>query len=159
MAKLHVAGMLSTAALALTMIVSPSLAQPDTAKIAAAIKANEAALIASFNSCDPMKAVGYNAPDVVSMFHGAPNTVGAAAHLADAKKGCQDKTQHVVLANETVDVAASGDMAVYRSTYVFTGTDMKTKKPITENGNYLVGWKKQPDGSWKMEWDVVSNTP
>ena len=159
MMKFHSASAVSTALLALTVCMSPASAGSDTAKIATAIKANEAVLIAAFNSCDAMKGISYDAPDVVSMFHGAPNVVGAAADMAEAKKGCLDKTQHVTAANETVDVAAAGDMAVYRSTYVFTGTDPKTKKPTAEKGNYLVGWKKQPDGSWKIEWSIGSNMP
>lgn len=50
-------------------------------------------------------------------------------------------------------------MAVYRSTYTFTVTDLKTKKTTTENGNYLAGWREQSNGSWKLEWSVVSDTP
>lgn len=149
----------AVALVALTFAAPPAYAKADTAKIAATIKANEAELVGIFNACDPMKGVGYNARNYVGMFHGMPNVMGAAAALAEAKKGCMDKTQHVTVANETVDVAASGEMAVYRSTYVFTSTNAKTKQPMTENGNYLVGWKKQPDGSWKIEWDIVSNTP
>ena len=153
------AGSISAALLALTVGLSPALAKSDSAKIAAAIKANQAAQITAFNSCDAMKGIVFDAPDVVNMFHGNPNVVGAAADLAVAKKGCQDKTQRVTVANESVDVAASGDMAVYHSTYVFTGTDPKTKKAITENGNYLVGWKKESDGTWKIVWSIGSNTP
>lgn len=152
-------GTVSTVLLALTVVASPAFAKSSTAKIAAVIKADEAALVMDFNNCDRMKGMSYDAPNIVGMFHGTANVVGAAAELAEAKRGCQDKTQHVTVANETVEVAASGEMAVFRSTYVFTGTDPKTKKAITENGNYLVGWGKQPDGSWKIEWSVVSNTP
>jgi ketosteroid isomerase-like protein len=159
MKKSEWAGAASTALVALTAAGLAGSARADTASIAAAIKGDEATLVQYFNACDMMKGVSYDAPNFVGMFHGAPNTVGAASDMAEAKKGCQDKTQHVVVANETVDVAASGEMAVYRSTYVFTGTDAKTKKPMTEKGNYLTGWRKQPDGSWRVEWSIVSNTP
>jgi ketosteroid isomerase-like protein len=153
MKKYQLAGAVSLVALAVS--ASPTFAKSDS--IAAAIKADEAALVKDFNACDAVKAASYDAPDVVAMAHGVPNMVGAAADMAQAKKGCMDKTQHVTVANESVDVG--GDIAVYHSTYVFTGTDAKTKKPMTENGNYLAGWKKQSDGSWKMEWSIVSNTP
>jgi len=63
------------------------------------------------------------------------------------------------VSDETVDVAAAGDMAVYRATYVYTSTDPKTKKPVTETGNWLVGYKPQPDGTWKIVWDVISDAP
>jgi ketosteroid isomerase-like protein len=61
------------------------------------------------------------------------------------------------MSNPTVDVAPSGDMAVIRSTTVATFTDPKTKKPATTTSNSLAGYKKQADGSWKVEWSVVSD--
>jgi ketosteroid isomerase-like protein len=163
MTKLQIVGAASAVILTLSIgaYTSPALAKAhaSTSKIAVAIKADVAQLIADFNNHDATKATSQDAPDVVAMFHGAPNVVGAAADLASNQKGfAADPTQHVSVANETVDVAASGEMAVYRSTYVFNGTDSKTKKAFTENGNYLAGFKKQPDGSWKIAWSVVSNT-
>ncbi len=58
-----------------------------------------------------------------------------------------------------MDVSAAGDMAVYRSTYVYNFADLKTKKPTTENGDYLAGYRKQPNGSWKIDWSIASDTP
>jgi ketosteroid isomerase-like protein len=132
----------------------------DTGKIADAIKADVAQGVADFNARDADKASAHNAPDVVFMFHGAPNTVGADANLAAAKQTyAADKTAHVAVSNESVDVPASGDMAVYHSTYNVSFTDPKTKKPGTDQGNYLAGYKQQADGTWKIEWVVISNTP
>ncbi|MEO8927363.1 MAG: DUF4440 domain-containing protein [Caulobacteraceae bacterium] len=131
----------------------------DAGKIGDAVKADEAQLITDFNARDATKTTSHDAPDVVLMFHGAPNVVGQAADLAQAQKDFPaDPKAHVTTANEVVDVAASGDMAVYRSTYVFNGTDPKTKKAVSETGNYLAGYKKQADGSWKIAWQVVSDT-
>jgi ketosteroid isomerase-like protein len=142
-----------------TTSTTPATPAVDTGKIAGAVKADVDQFVVDFNAHDADKSASHDAADYVFMFHGAPNTVGAATDLANTKKMfAADSSQHVTLANETVDVAASGDMAVFRSTYVVTLTDLKTKKPTTENGNYLVGYKAQPDGSWKMEWAVVSNT-
>jgi len=163
MTKFLLASAASAAILALSVgaYISPALAKAHvrTTKIVAAIKADEAQLVTDFNSHDAVKTSSHDAPDVVVMAHGVPNVIGAAADLASSQKGfADDPTQHVTVSNETVDVAASGEMAVYRSTYVFTGTDTKTKKAFTENGNYLAGFKKQPDGSWKIAWSVISNT-
>jgi hypothetical protein len=49
-------------------------------------------------------------------------------------------------------------MAVVRATTVATFTDPKTKKPVTTTSNSVSGYKLQPDGSWKIEWSVVSDT-
>jgi len=69
-----------------------------------------------------------------------------------------DPAANVSVSNEIVDVAASGDMAVYRATYAYRFTDPATKQPATEHGNWLMGYKVQPDGSWKLAWGVVSDT-
>ena len=130
----------------------------DTGKIADAIKADEAQLSADFNARDAAKVVGHDAPDVVQMAHGAPDTVGPAADLAANRALFADPAQHFAVAGESVDVAASGEMAVYRSTYTYTFTDPKTKKAATEHGNYLAGYKRQADGSWKIGWSVISDT-
>lgn len=132
----------------------------DTSKIADAIKADQAQLVADFNNHDADKAASHDAADIVAMGHGFPNVTGQAADLAASKKGfADDPTQHVTTDAGSVDVAASGDMAVYRSTYTFTGVNPKTKQAMKESGNYLAGYKKQPDGSWKIAWSVVSDTP
>jgi ketosteroid isomerase-like protein len=85
--------------------------------------------------------------------------VGSAAELAMRQKGfATEPSQHVSVSDAVIDVAASGDMAVYRATYSFAGIDPKTRKPISESGNYLAGYRLQPDGSWKINWSVISDT-
>jgi ketosteroid isomerase-like protein len=163
MTKLQFAGAAMAALMAASLgacnKAEPAKPAVDTGKIADAVKADVAQLVTDFNAHDAAKAASHDAPDVVAMAHGQPNVGGKAADLASSQKGfAADQTQHVTVANETVDVAASGDMAVYRSTYVFSAADPKTKKPMTENGNYLAGYKLQPDGSWKIAWSIVSDT-
>ena len=133
-------------------------ATADTAKIADTIKADAAQLVEHFNARDAEKAVSHDGPDYVGMFHGAPNVVGPEADLALTKLQVADPASKIAVSDETVDVASAGDMAVYRATYAYTMTDPATKKPITENGNWLLGYKPQADGSWKIAWGVVSDT-
>lgn len=153
---------LATAALAFGMLAAcaaqPDTAPVDTAKIADAVKANTAGLIAAFNAHDAEKAVSYDAPDYVGMFHGSPNVVGPEADLALTKQQVADPASKVTVSAEDVSVAAAGDRALWRATYAYTFTDPKTKQPTTENGNWLIGWRKQEDGSWKEAWGVVSDT-
>jgi ketosteroid isomerase-like protein len=129
-----------------------------TAKIADAVKADAEQVVTEFNARDAAKAVAHDAPDFVGMAHGAPNTMGPAADLAGTKQQMADPALKFAVGDEHVDVAASGEMAVYRAAYVFTFTDPKTKAPVTENGNWVVGYRKQADGAWKMAWDVLSDT-
>lgn len=130
----------------------------DAARIADAVKGQTAGLIAAFNAHDAEKAVSYDAPDYVGMFHGFPNVVGPQADLAMTKQQAADTATKVTVSDEDVSVAKSGDRALYRATYAYTFTDPKTKQPTTEHGNWLIGWREQTDGSWKAAWSVVSDT-
>ena len=134
-------------------------AAADTTKLADAVKADADQLVTDFNARDAAKAISHDAPGIVGMFHGAPNLVGPDADLANTKQQMSDPAMKLAVSNEAVDVAASGDLAVYRATYAYTFTDPKTKKPTTETGNWLIGYKPQADGSWKITWDVISDTP
>src|SRR5665213_2582755 len=162
MTRLHLAGAacaaLMAASLAACNAATPAKPAVDTGKIADAVKADANQIVADYNAHDPAKFGAHLASDDVAMFHGAPNDVGAAASQADLKQTFATTPDvHVTLAGQTADVAASGDMAVFRSTYTVTLTNPKTKQPVTENGNYLAGYKLQPDGSWKQAWSVVSD--
>ena len=145
---------------ALTACAKTEPAKPavDTAKIADTVKANAAQLVTDFNAHDAAKAVSQDAPQTVGMFHGAPNINSAAEDLVQTKQQVADPAAHVTVSNESVDVAQAGDMAVWRSTYAFTTTDPKTKKPATENGNWLIIYKPQPDGSWKVALSMIADT-
>jgi ketosteroid isomerase-like protein len=143
----------------LTACAKPEAAKPpvDTAKIADTVKADAAAAVAALNAHDADKATSHDAPGIVGMFHGAPNINSPAEDLAQTKQTLADPAFHLTISDEAVDVASAGDMAIYRAKYAATGTDPKTKKTFTENGNWIVQYKPQPDGSWKMALSVVSD--
>jgi len=131
----------------------------DTGKIADAVKADAAQRIADVNAHDAAKVAGHDAADAVSMFHGRPNAVGLPAIQAAFQQTLTNSPDlKVTLTDPAVDVAAAGDMAVFRATTTATFTDPKTKKAATTTSNSLAGYKLQPDGSWKVEWSVVSDT-
>jgi ketosteroid isomerase-like protein len=134
-----------------------SAAIVDKGKISGAIKDDVHGLIASFNTKDAAGAVSHDAADVVSMFHGQANVVGVEGDLAMTKEQVSDPRAYVQIGNETVDIADSGEMAVYRTVYKYTSTNPKTKKDMVEHGNWLIGYK-QVDGKWKIAWNVVSDT-
>jgi ketosteroid isomerase-like protein len=138
------------------LIAGPSLAATASkARIAETIRADVAQLIAGINAHDADKATQFDAPDIVSMEAGRPPTVGAAAD----KEGLSMAFKYapgwqVRLIDETVDVADAGDMAIYRSTYNQDSVDNGT--PMTQKVNFIAGFRKQPDGSWKIRWSVVA---
>lgn len=65
---------------------------------------------------------------------------------------------------KTVGHDASGVVWMYHGQPNVIGADAdladtKTKKPTTENSNWLMGYKPQSDGSWKITWSTMSDTP
>ena len=131
----------------------------DTSAATDAVKAAAAKLVTDYNAHDADKSVSQDTADFVGMYHGTPNIVGPAADLAQTKQQLTDPATKIEVSDETVDMAASGDLAVWRGTYDYTTTDAKTKKPTVEHGNWLLGFKVQPDKTWKVAWSVVSDTP
>lgn len=131
----------------------------DTSKIAETVKADFNQLVADFSAKDVDKAVSHDAAGYVGMFHGQPNLVGPAADALVTKQQVSDPNVKLSVTTDAVDVAEAGDMAVVRATYDFGFTDPKTKAPTNEHGNWVLGYKKQADGGWKIAWAVVSDSP
>jgi ketosteroid isomerase-like protein len=122
--------------------------------IAARIEAQVAQIIAGISAKDIDKATRYDAPDLVSMESGRDPSVGAKADrdgLSMAFKYSPD--WHLTLIDQTVDVADAGDMAVYRSTY--REDSKRDGVAYTHTGNYLAGFRRDPDRMWRVHWSVV----
>jgi len=162
MTRTQLAGVATAVLMAASLgaCAKPDAAKPavDTAKIADAVKADAAQRYADVNAHDAAKVASHDAADAVAMFHGRPNAVGPDAIAASFKDSLVNAPDlKVTAADQTVDVAASGDLAVFHATSVATFTDPKTKKAVTTTSNSLSGYKPQADGSWKVEWSVVSD--
>ncbi len=131
-------------------------ASVDTAVIAETIKADVAQLVAGLNAHDPAKTTLYDAPNIISMECGSPSTMGVDADREGFKTGfSHDPYWRVSLIDETVDVASSGDLAVYRGTY--NEDNSRAGVLMTHKTNFLAEFKRQSEGSWKIVWYSVSN--
>ena len=125
------------------------------AAIAAQIKADVATIVDGINSKDIAKATKFDAPDLVSMESGREPSVGAKAdHDGLAMTFKYAPSWHLTKVDETVDVAKSGDMAVYRGTY--DEDSLHDGVPYTHRGNYVAGFRRDADGDWRVHWSVVS---
>ena len=128
----------------------------DTATVVKTIKAEVAQLVAGLNAHDAIKTTAFDAPDVISMECGSPPTIGIKADRDGFEMGfAHDPLWRVNLIDETVDVASSGDLAIYRGTYHEdngVGGVLMTHKT-----NFIAEFKLQRDGSWKIAWYIVSN--
>ncbi len=56
----------------------------------------------------------------------------------------------------SIDVAHSGDLAIDRGTVEAAVTDKKGKA-TTQTSEYVLVWKKQADGAWKIAADTSAN--
>lgn len=126
-----------------------------TAEVKAAIKTQ----LDGYAAHDPAKAASIAADDMLGMFHGEPNVQGHDAVLAQITAQMADPALKLTVSDETVDVAASGDMAIYHATYRFTFTNPETKQPAVETGNWVAVFTRQPDGKMKMHKDMVLDLP
>lgn len=149
------------AALALVGCQPPAPKAPavDTSKVADEVKAAIHTQVEAYAARDAAKASSIVAPDILAMFHGAPNVVGKAESEAASKAQMADPAVKLEVSDETVDVAASGDLAVYHATYRFTFTNPETKQPASETGNWLAVFRRQPDGTMKLSRDAVLDLP
>ena len=64
---------------------------------------------------------------------------------------------------KTQDVVTNGPIAVERGRYTLKFTPGSAQSPmpaITDRGNYVVLWRRDPDGRWRAVWDApVSELP
>ena len=131
-------------------------ASVDTAAIAETIKTDVAQLVAGLNAHDAVKTTAYDSPNIISMECGSPSTIGVEADREGFKMGfAHDPFWRVSLLDETVDVASSGDLAVYRGTY--NEDNSRAGVLMTHKTNFIAEFKRQSDGSWRIVWYSVSN--
>ena len=143
-------------AFALAPTESSAVASVDTTVIAETIKKDVAQLVAGLNAHDEVKTTAYDATNIVSMECGSPSTIGIEADREGFKTGfAHDPDWRVSLIDETVDVASSGDLAVYRG--IYNEDNGRAGVLMTHKTNFIAEFKRQSDGSWKIVWYSVSN--
>jgi ketosteroid isomerase-like protein len=128
----------------------------DTTVIAETIKKDVAQLVAGLNAHDAVRTTAFDALNIVSMECGSPSTIGIDADREGFQEGfAHDAGWKVSLIDETVDVARSGDLAVYRGTY--NEDSSSAGAPMTHKTNFIAEFKRNSDGPWKIVWYSVSN--
>ena len=141
----------------LALILSIGLAEPAAASPDDEVKAAIAQAISGINAHDADRATAIEAPDVVVMEADRANVVGSAADLTGFKAAfTATSVWGVRLIAETVDVATSGDFAVYRGSYHEDW--LKGGAPMTHQVNFLAGLRQKGNGPWRMAWSMVAPT-
>ena len=100
----------------------------------------------------------FYADDGRLMLGAAPDSVGRPAIRETIGTLMSDPNFALSFATANVVVARSGDLAYETGSYELHVSD-PNQQPITEKGNYVVVWRKQADGAWKVAVDAPSSDP
>ena len=147
------------AAFALLMLAGCTEAPPpvpavDLAAEEAKIRADESQWVKDWSEKDLAKIASHYAEDAILMVPGAPAMKGKTGIQDGLKPFLTDPNIKLEFAAQHVDISKGADLAVTQGTYTMVMSDPKTKKPVTDKGNYVTAYKKQADGSWKAIQDI-----
>jgi uncharacterized protein (TIGR02246 family) len=124
-----------------------------------AIKAEEQAMLSDWQAKKADGVAGHYTSDATTYLSGQTPAVGQDKIRSTSEGMLKDPAFSLTFANQGVVVAASGDMGYTKGTYHVTYSDPKTKKAVSEDGNYLTVFRKQADGSWKAVEDAAVSGP
>lgn len=96
------------------------------------------------------------APDAVMLSNGKAPVAGSSAIAAAADWTPQQ--YQLTWIPEGGRMGPTGDMGFTWGTYTGRSKD-RDGTPIITTGRYMTVWKKQPDGSWKVEMDASNDAP
>ncbi|MGB7190469.1 MAG: nuclear transport factor 2 family protein [Acidobacteriaceae bacterium] len=96
------------------------------------------------------------APDAVTLSNGKEPVIGQAAIAASANWTAAQ--YQLTWTPEGARMGPSGDMGFTWGSYEGRAKD-RDGSPIVTTGRYMTVWKKQLDGSWKVELDASNDAP
>ena len=128
------------------------LMQQKVAEAEKAIRAASADSVSAAQAKDLDKTVSYYAPNAIMFGVGAP-VQGIEGIRKVWQQLLATPNLQIHLTTLSVEVSRSGDLGWEYGSFQGTSTD-KNGKTVTQTGKYVVIWKLQPDGSWKIEADL-----
>lgn len=127
----------------------------DPAAVRQAIDSNNARFSAAMVKGDTSVLASIYAEDAVMM--GAnEKAVRGRNEIAKSMAAMHAQMKLPAFELKAQDVIVSGDHAIETGTYSMT-MQPTGAKAITDVGKYLVVWKHQPDGSWKIIRDIYNS--
>jgi ketosteroid isomerase-like protein len=128
----------------------------DAAAVRQAIEANNARFDSAAIKGDSATLAGLYADDAILMFSNVPAARGHDA-IAKAYGGMASSMKVSAFKLTTQDVITTGDFAIETGAYDMTSQAAKGGKPMHDVGKYIVVWKKQTDGSYKILRDIANS--
>lgn len=123
---------------------------------AAGISQTSAQFEAAYNSGDAQAVAALYTEDGAVLPPGAPRI--------DGREGIAGLWQNFIDADvrdldlETVELEASGDSATEVGRFTLTAPDGQGGR-ITAGGKYIVLWRRDADGVWRLHRDIWNNNP
>jgi uncharacterized protein (TIGR02246 family) len=114
-----------------------------------ALRDLDAASLTAWNNKNAEMIASFYTDDATIAIPGAPLIQGKTALQSGLKDTLADPNFKLSFSPNSVETAG-GVLGYVRGTYMVSMTDPRTKKSSDENGNYLIVYKKQADGSWKI---------
>ena len=150
------AGALAFSALALGMVAcqtqtGPTFTEIDRAAIEHTVQ--EALALANTEEDYTAYVETYYAPDAVVMPPNQPAVQGRAAiaEMLGSLPPLQDVQYDVQL------IEGSGDIAYVKGAYSFLMVMADMEEPVPDRGKYIEVWRRQPDGGWKVAFDIFNS--
>lgn len=147
--------------LAMLGACAPETETVDRSEVIGAIQAAEQAQAAALGRNDINGAYAVFTDDSLLYAQGFPPAKGREAIRSTNERVLKDPAFNAVIdeASRKWWVAASADLATTTYTTVWTHTDAKSGKPVTEPLTSQTTWLKQADGSWKNVMDINAVFP
>jgi ketosteroid isomerase-like protein len=142
-------GLLSAIAL-LPAIAACQKPAPDPAREAAAINARIEAFNRAARARDAEKVAAIDAADIRGYGGGGPDVVSRDQDLKANQAIMADPAYSYQLKAEHTEVAKSGDIAFQTGLWEASATNPATKAAEHASGHYMAGWRKEPDGAWRI---------
>ncbi|MEW5916333.1 MAG: SgcJ/EcaC family oxidoreductase [Gemmatimonadota bacterium] len=142
----------------MTPAAEPPAPPMDAAAMRDTIAAREKEWSAAFMAGDATAIANLYSEDAASIQPTGEWSRGRTAIAAQIK---QQLDTINVTAREDVpeEVIVAGDHLVEFGKYSFTGTTKKGNKPVSGAGRYVVVWRKDADGAWRLYRDMGSEAP
>jgi uncharacterized protein (TIGR02246 family) len=152
-------GPCAAALLAVACSPTPPPEPPDTrAADTAAIRTAVVDWSAAARAKDADRFASFYADDAVLMLEAAPDSRGKSAIRETIGALMSDPSFALSFQNADVVVARSGDLAYDTGTYELTLSGPNAQ-PAAQRGTYVVVWRKQVDGAWKVAIDAPNSDP